>query len=268
MRHRSVASVIDEVIFLKHNYPFNTLYISDDELLYNGKKWMEELCTAFIEKGLNVRWTCNARVDHIEENLIRLMKKAGCYAIAIGVESGSDVILKYMRKGYTSGQIDKAFEICRRNKMITTSNFMIGTPGETKETLQSSIDLLRRIRPNLVRCSITTPTPGCDLYVQLKKENRINIKHLSDFDRWAAYPIRLDNISKEDIQTAMKTLLNVFYKNFFSIFINPVRIVQESYFLKILFLRYLLLLKNPVLILKDVFFYLTYCKHRKGYDSA
>ncbi len=172
-----------------------------------------------------------------------------------------------MRKGYNVSQIERAFEICRQNRIITTCNLMVGTPGETHETIQESIDMLSRIRPNLVRCGITTPTPGSDLYTYMVKENRINITRLSDFDRWAAYPIKLDNFTKEDIQESIRKLLMNFYKNFFSIFYNPFRFVNEFYFINILLKRYFALASHPARFWKDISFYLLYFKHRKGYET-
>lgn len=267
MRQRSVTSVVSEINFLKNKYSFNNLYFTDDELLYNGIEWVKELCTAFIENKLNINWVCQARVDQIDNDLVTLMKRSGCYAIGFGVESGSNRILKYMRKGYNVSQIEKAFEICRQNRIITTCNLMVGTPGETYETIQESIDMLTLIRPNLVRCSITTPTPGSDLHTQMTKENRINLTRLSDFDRWAAYPIKLDNFTKEDIQESIRKLLMTFYKNFFSIFYNPLRLVSEFYFINILIRRYFVLARHPKRLLKDISFYLLYFKHRKGHET-
>jgi len=268
MRHRSVDNIIDEIMALKKLYSFKSLYFTDDELLFCGKDWIEELCNNFIEKRLNLKWSCQARVDQIDEDLIKLMKIAGCYAIGMGVESGSDDILRYMRKGYGTGKIDKGFAICRRNKIITTCNLMIGTPGETHRTIQESVEMIRRTRPNLVRCSITTPTPGSDLHVQMSMENRVNIKELSHFDRWAAYPIRLDSFSKEDIEKSIKRLLFAFYTNLFSLFINPARFIDELYFIRVLILRYVCLLKTPRVFLRDVAFYIRYFTHRKGYDPS
>lgn len=267
MRQRSVSSVVSEIDSLKDKYSFNNLYFTDDELLYNGRDWIEELCTTFIENKLNLRWICQARVDQIDNDLVMLMKRSGCYAIGFGVESGSNRILKYMRKGYNVSQVERAFEICRQNRIITTCNLMVGTPGETFETIQESIDMLIKIRPNLVRCSITTPTPGSDLHTQMTKENRINITTLSDFDRWTAYPIQLDNFSKKDIEKSIKKLLMVFYKNFFSILYNPFRFVKEFYFINTLLKRYFALARYPTRLWKDISFYLHYIKHRSGCEA-
>lgn len=267
MRQKSVSSVVSEINSLKNNFSFNSLYFTDDELLYNGRDWIEELCTAFIEKKLDLKWVCQARVDQIDNNLVKLMKRSGCYAIGFGVESGSQRILRYMRKGYNVSQVERAFEICRQNRIITTCNLMVGTPGETYETIQESIDMLSRIRPNLVRCSITTPTPGSDLYTHMTKENRINVTRLSDFDRWAAYPVQLDNFSKEDVQESVKKLIMTFYKNFFGILYNPLRFVKEFYFINILLKRYFVLTRHPARLWKDISFYLHYIRHRKGCEA-
>lgn len=264
MRHRSVANVLEEIIYLKKNYTFKSLYFIDDELLYNGREWVEELCTSFIRKNLKLNWVCQARVDQIDEDLVVLMKKSGCYAIGFGVESGSQKILNYMRKGYRVAQIEKAFDICRRHEIVTTCNFMVGTPGETHETIQESLDMLSRIRPNLIRCSITTPTPGSDLHVQMAREQRINIEKLSDFDRWAAYPIVLDNFSKEDIQDSIEKIVKIFYRNFFRTVFNPLKLVRDFYFIKILLKRYSFMLTDPARLLSDISFYIGYKRSRKG----
>lgn len=264
MRQKSVKRVIEEILLLKKHYKFNSLYFTDDEFLYNGRDWIENFCNTLIDKRLKLNWACQARVDQIDDDIAKLIKKSGCYALGVGVESGSHEILKYMRKGYKIPQIDRAFDICRRNKIITTCNFMVGTPGETYSTIQESIKMLRRIRPNLVRCSITTPTPGSDLYLRMASENRINITKLSEFDRWASYPIKLDNFSKEDLQSSIKKILRIFYKNLFSIIFNPARWIKEFYFFKILLHRYLYLFKEPVCFWKDILFYLNYFTHRKG----
>jgi hypothetical protein len=101
----------------------------------------------------------------------------------------------------------------------------------------------------------------------MTKENRINVTRLSDFDRWAAYPVQLDNFSKEDIQESIKKLLMTFYKNFFSILYNPLRFVKEFYFINILLRRYFALARHPARLLKDISFYLLYFKHRKGHET-
>lgn len=264
MRCRSVDNVMEEIKYLKKNYKFKALYFIDDELLFNGREWIEQLCNELILSKLNIKWTCQARVDQIDEDLLVLMKRSGCYAIGFGVESGSQKILNFMRKGYKVEQIHKAFDLCRKYRIITTCNFMVGTPGETLETVQDSLDLISRISPNLIRCSITTPTPGSDLHDCMEKEDRINIKKLSDFDRWASYPIRLDGFSQDDIERAVKQIVGMFYSQFFSIFYNPRRFIENWYFIRILILRYLQLLSHPGLFFKDIVFYLQYSRHRKG----
>jgi radical SAM superfamily enzyme YgiQ (UPF0313 family) len=267
LRHPSLERVMREIFYLKNNYRFKTLYFTDDEFLYNGKDWIEALCYAFIENRLNINWTCQARVDQVDEDLIKLMKRSGCYALGLGVESGSQKILNFMRKGYKNSQIDKAFDICCRNKIITTCNFMVGTPGESYSTIRETITMLNRIRPNLVRCSITTPTPGSDLYTQMAAEDRINISKLSDFDRWAANPIKLDNFSKQDIQQAIRRILKTYYTYLFGLVINPKRWINEFYFLKVLFIRYIYLLRSPLYFWKDIIFYINYFRYRRGRET-
>ena len=266
MRHRTVENVIEEIIYLKTSFTFNNLYFVDDELLFNGREWIDLLLNSMIQRNLRVRWTCQARVDQVQDTaLVALMRKAGCYAIGFGVESGSQKILNYMRKGYKAEMIDSAFALCRKHGIITTCNLMVGTPGETKETIRESAAMLNRVRPNLVRVSITTPTPGSDLYKAMKDENRIKVSNLSDFDRWQANPIRLDNFSRDDILQAIRLLLGTFYGNVLRLFFKPLRLAAEFFFWRTLMIRYCQMLRNPRLVIKDLFFYLNYFKFRKGY---
>lgn len=267
MRHRSVSDVVQEIIHMKNTYSFNSLYFADDELLFNGWEWIEELCNAFIDNKLNIKWVCQGRVDQVDPQLIALMKSSGLYAMGFGVESGSQRILNYMRKGYQTEKIRQAFDICRQNKIITTCNLMVGTPGESHETIQESENMLKRAKPDLVRVSITTPTPGSDLYTKMNQDGRINLNRLSEFDRWAAYPIRLDNFTKEDIQQSIKKLLGIFYKDFFSYLLKPGKILKRWYFFKVLFIRQLQIARNPVRLWNDILFYLTYYWQRKGRES-
>jgi anaerobic magnesium-protoporphyrin IX monomethyl ester cyclase len=268
MRHRSVENVIDEIEMLQRTYSFRTLFFTDDELLYNGREWVEELAETMIRKRLRLRWTCQARVDQVQdEGLVALLRRAGCYAIGFGVESGSQSILNYMRKGYTTPMIDNAFRLCRKQGIITTCNLMVGTPGESSASVAESRAMIARIHPNLIRVSITTPTPGSDLHTKLIKENRILISRLSDFDRWAANPIRLDDFSKEEIRVAIRSFLTLFYRDFFRTVVNPLRLIKNWYFVKVLVLRYLFLLKSPARFWQDLLFYLTYFKHRKGHPA-
>jgi len=266
MRHRSVSNIMEEIIAVNKKYSFNSLYFIDDELLFNGRDWIEELCNGFIDNKLNIKWVCQGRVDQVDSHLISIMKRAGLYSMGFGVESGSQKILNYMRKGYRAGKIKQAFEICRQHKIITTCNLMVGTPGESYETIRESCQMLKTAKPDFVRVSITTPTPGSDIYYKIKQEDCINLKHLSEFDRWAAYPIKLNNFTKEDIQYSIKSLLGIFYRNLLTYLLKPGKILRHWYLFKVLLKRYYQIAHNPARFWKDISFYLTYYWQRKGRD--
>ncbi|MFH1759479.1 MAG: hypothetical protein ABIA63_00110, partial [bacterium] len=84
--------------------------------------------------------------------------------------------------------------------------------------------------------------------------------------RWAANPIILDNFSQKDIRNSIKKLLGIFYKDFFSNFYNPIKFINNMFFLKTLLMRYIYFLKDPARLARDLFFYLTYFNHRRGRD--
>lgn len=264
MRYRSVDNVISEIAELRSRYDFKSILFNDDDLLFNGKEWLYDFCNKMELHFANLKWACYSRIDQIDDKMARKMSKAGCYAIAFGVESGSQKILNYMRKGYRVEQVSDVFDICRKYGIISTANLMVGTPGDSRDTIKNTANMLIKAKPDLVRVSITTPTPGSDLQKLMLAEDRINLKNLSDYDRWAFYPIRLDGFSKQDMRWAIKRLMGIYYRSLIARLVIPWRAYNSWYFLKRLLLRYLNMARRPKLMLSDIYFYMTYYWQRRG----
>ena len=172
VRFRSVENVLDEIRELKDTYAVKDIIFIDDSFTIN-KNYVKELCHKLIEERLNITWNCLTRVNIISDEIIALMKKAGCTKVDVGIESGNERVLKLINKGITLLQIKNAIKILRRNKMLWAGFFMFGFPTETEKEIMDTLDLLKELKPDRATISIFTPYPGTKLYDLAKEKGMV-----------------------------------------------------------------------------------------------
>jgi len=198
-RLRSVDNVIKEMKILMKDY--NIQYFAfTDELFTVNKSKVLEFCDRV--KELKIKWACASRVNTISEYMVRAMKEAGCNHIAFGIESGSQRILNNMNKGTTVEQGIKAVRITQRAGIRAHTSFIIGTPGETPESIWETVEFCKKAKPKLrVELFFMTPYPGSDLWDYAIKKQKIKdeedfIKKLGDAKD---FTINLTDISDEKL---------------------------------------------------------------------
>jgi radical SAM superfamily enzyme YgiQ (UPF0313 family) len=125
------------------------------------------LCELILERGLCMPWTCNSRVDFVDPEMLRLMAQAGCRWISWGIESGSEQVLRRVRKGITVEQVERALQWAREAGIRNWGYFIIGLPGETEETIKQTIRLSKRLPMDLVLFHIAAPYPGSPLFFEV-----------------------------------------------------------------------------------------------------
>jgi len=123
-----------------------------------------EFCNGLLEQGINVQWMCETRVDSLDRELIGLMHQAGCVAFYIGVESGSQRVLDFLRKGITTEQIEAVFRWCNEIGVNTYASFIVGVPTETPEERQLSREFARKIQATTAWFNIFVGIPKSPLY--------------------------------------------------------------------------------------------------------
>lgn len=164
VRRRSVGNVIAELEELVTKYEIKGFNFVDDTFMLNHDHWLEDFCHKLIAKRWNLKWVCSTRANLITDELVKLMHAAGCRQYEIGVESGSDRLLKVIKKGLTTGQIARGYEIARRNGMRRMASFMIGFPTETVEDIRLTGKFAKKIKPDFASFFFLTPYPGTELY--------------------------------------------------------------------------------------------------------
>lgn len=137
VRYRNVANVIDEMRRNYEHYGIQLYRIVDASFTTPAER-CEDICNRVTQAALPIQWSCFGRVDDMNPTLCASMKAAGCYAIFFGVESGDDEILRAMAKGYCSDRIVAGIRDASEAGIITHGNFIVGFPGETRETIENT----------------------------------------------------------------------------------------------------------------------------------
>lgn len=195
-RHRSIDSVILEIRGIKSKFGSKNFYFWDDSFTVNRNRTID-ICNRLIEESLNISWGCTTRVDLLDEEMLRLMKKAGCDYISIGVESGSERILKIIEKGITAEQVRKAARMLKMIKIPFEAFFMIGFPDETDEDIEKTFQLMKEMDGGTVCFSIFTPYPGSAQFEAARRNGLIPDKiNWSDYSHQSSENYFVKNISK------------------------------------------------------------------------
>jgi radical SAM superfamily enzyme YgiQ (UPF0313 family) len=165
--------VIQEIIHRKERYGTDYFSFRNGTFTDNRQR-VVRLCQAFLERQLGIGWECLTRVAQFDEPLLAHMKEAGCDRIRIGIESGSERILKHMNKGITLAQIRKSVEVLHRSGIPWSAYFMLGVPAETEESIQETLALIREIDPPFVTLARFTPLPGTPMYQEVVDAGLLN----------------------------------------------------------------------------------------------
>ncbi|PLX98706.1 MAG: hypothetical protein C0623_11940 [Desulfuromonas sp.] len=141
----------------------------EDDTFITFKKRLFEICHKLIALNLDISWSCLGRVDHVTSEGLRLMKKAGCWQISYGIESGRDEILRIINKNINLSQIRSAVELTRKEGLNAKGFFIVGNPGETRQTLQQTLSLMLALPLNDISVAMLTPFPGTEIEARVEE---------------------------------------------------------------------------------------------------
>jgi len=210
-RARSPRNVVDEIERLISKFGADAITFYDDTFTFDLKR-ADEICQEIMRRKVDVSWDCRTRVDRVNRRLLEKMHRANCELIHFGVESGSQKMLNAMKKGTTVEQNARAIKWAKEAGILVAVSVIIGYPGETEETMDETIDFLRKTEPDYVYMCIPTPYPGTELYTILED---LGWKLSKDWNLYNEQTPVYDNplLSFERIQEERRR----FYNQFFSI---------------------------------------------------
>lgn len=207
-RTRSVDNVIEEVkLALKHFPDVGDIFFDDDNFTDDQPR-VVEICKKL--KPLGISWGCNGKVSAKYETL-KAMKEAGMHAIMVGFESGDQRVLNNVRKGITLEQSRLLSKNCRELGIKVHGGFILGLPGETRETIESSIKFAVEMDPETIQVSLASPYPGTKFYDYCVKEGYLNPDDLVIEDGYQGCVVNYPGLSSKEIYMAYER----FYKSFY-----------------------------------------------------
>lgn len=183
-----------------------------DDNFPNNKDFLKAFCTEIIKKRLDIGWWCSSRIDALDEDIIPLMKKAGCFLISFGLESGSQIILDNLNKKLNLSDHMHVFEWVKASDIDLRVTISIGHCGESHNTITETITALKHIKPNQVATYLLKVYPGTPLYDIFCKQGCIEDKYWLDYEK-NIVPFFTYEHSIEDLQAYQDMIVDSLRQN-------------------------------------------------------
>lgn len=212
-RVRSIENVLDELEWIEKNLPEVKEVFFEDDTFTVDKKRVRDFCAQYRERDLRVTWACNARVG-LDYETMKEMKRANCRLLITGFESGNDEILRNIKKGITVDEIRQFASDARRAGLLVHGDFIIGLPGETRETIENTKRLIKDIKPEILQVSVASPFPGTEFYEWCVENGYLltdDPNEYLDENGHQKSIIRYDGLSEEEITEEVNSILKDYY---------------------------------------------------------
>ena len=210
-RTRSAASVIEEVRYIQKNFPQVKEIFFDDDTFTDDRPRAEEIARGLGKLG--VTWSCNAKAN-VPYDTLKVLHENGLRLLLVGYESGDQQILNNIKKGLKVEAARKFTADCHKLGIVIHGTFILGLPGETKETIQKTIDFAKEINPHTIQVSLAAPYPGTFLYNQAKQEGWLTDEdedHLVNDRGVQISPMSYPHLNHTEIFDSVEVMYKRFY---------------------------------------------------------
>ena len=213
-----ISFYIEEIEHAISTYGVHTINFADEVFLFNNDK-TRQLLKLMIERKLpeRIKWVGLVRANYVNAELIALAKKAGCYRLSMGIESGDDEILKTIGKGITLEQIDNATKIIKKAKIHLATYFILGHPNETKKTLRKTVDLAARLNTDTIAVGLMVPYPGTKIFEMAQRGEggyRLLSRDWTEYDKYYCKSLEIEGLPhRQLVKWQRLTLINFYFKN-------------------------------------------------------
>ncbi|MCX7733574.1 MAG: B12-binding domain-containing radical SAM protein [bacterium] len=210
-RIRSPKNIVDEIEYLV-DMGYNFISFADDTMNVNINH-TKDLCREIIKRNLKINWSFRGVAKTLDEESVELMKESGCKIMFLGAESGSDNVLRSLKRAVKTDDVRRAVFLARRYGIKVALYFVIGFPNETERDIQDTIDFCISVKPNYAQANIFVPTPGSELYSLLVRSGfkdwckDFTLSPKKDFE----FPFFEKNFSKKKLQKLQRKFYRKFY---------------------------------------------------------
>jgi len=205
-RTREAEDVVSELLRAKENYQMPSFEIMDDNFTFDIDR-AKKICRLIISKKLNLDWWCHngLRADKLDQELLNLMKKAGCKSIALGIETGDEDVFNNINKGERLSDIVKAVKMIKKAGIKCVGYFIVGLPGDSVDSTKRSVRIQRSLRLSDYKYNMLIPYPGTKVWDIVKEKGRLltDIKGVYHFGDGIKIPFETDSISKKTMEQCM-----------------------------------------------------------------
>ena len=210
-RKRSGRAIAREALYV-HSLGVDTILFHADTFTLD-QNLVEELCDSLIEAGAPFRWACNTHIKNLygKPELVQKMKRAGCWMIAIGIESGDDEILKTIKKQATTAEAASVVGMIDAAGIEAWGYFVLGFPNETKEKLEKTINFSLSLPLKIAKFDIAAPYPGTEFYQYCLEHDYLKAACYEEFDQNASAVVEYPHLSRKEIKAAVRRANRRFY---------------------------------------------------------
>jgi len=244
-RQHSAGRVVDEMIRGKDMFKAKEIVFFDESFTVDKERVLK-ICHRIQKCSLEIQWNIRTRADRLDQELMPALKKAGCYGIHIGIESGVKRIQKLMNKNLNLDKVKSVVENAKKNGLLTRGYFMIGYPEETLDEMNKTMEFAKSIGLDWASFSITVPNPGTPIFMEGSRENRFDKNYWKNYSRGNGQNFIGYFTSREIDEKTLISLLNRGYRKFY---LRPGIILS-----KLLNKKLWITLPRTLLILSSLFF--------------
>lgn len=179
-RKRSVGNIVDEIEYILKEFPQAKEVMFEDDTLTVGKNRCQAFCEEVLSRGIRFTWSANSRCD-VDYETLKHMKRAGCRLLCVGIESGDQSVLDRMHKHLTLERTREFVSDTKRAGILVHGCFMVGNPGDTRETMEKTLDFATELNPDTAQFFPIMVYPGTEAYEWAKSEGYLSAKEYSEW---------------------------------------------------------------------------------------
>lgn len=215
-RIRDVDNLIEEFRWIHENLPqVKEVFIDDDTFTIN-KNYVRRFCEGLAAERFDLVWSCNVRAN-LDYQTMKIMKDSKCRLVIVGYESGSDLILKNIKKGIATEESKRFSKDAKKAGLLVLGDFVVGFPGESKESIIKTKKFIQELKPELLQVAPATPFPGTEFYDYCKNNNYLVTEDPNEYLDETGHQrsvVRYPNLSEDDIVKAVDDILKDYYLSY------------------------------------------------------